>query len=444
MKIKLYWFLAFLMLLSFTACTKDEVSKITLNDSEISLKIGATDTIIAKLSYTGDISKLPVTWTSSATNIVQVNKGIITALSEGTAIVTARAGEKTATCQVTVTKGDINLVFTQAIASFWGDYFGVGTNNLSLYLLDNTLGFDTNGDLQGTGNYLYIDLNVALSDSTLKEGTYSIADKRTANTFYPGDTIHYQGNIYATGTHVMNIGATVNNAYIIKDGYYTVTRNGNGFKIEGELISSTENVIEFSYSGLIQVKNQIVSISPALTKGDLYYWGDVYNTSKSNNFSVFLGSQNINMDSLSGNGEILVLEVNTPLTVTNYIPDGTYEMMGDLKTEYLLANTLVPGYTSSTGNKWGCWYLGNTSEALQTGHAIFVKSGDKYTISYLMYNDIKTKVSGTYSGTLRYFDYSKSSTGVAAARVRKKQLLKASSSKSEDIRRVKLMPLNHY
>jgi len=147
---------------------------------------------------------------------------------------------------------------------------------------------------------------------------------------------------------------------------------------------------------------------------------------------------------LSGNGEILVLEVNTPLTVTNYIPDGTYEMMADLKTEYLLANTLVPGYTSSTGNKWGCWYLGNTSEALQTGHAIFVKSGDKYTISYLMYNDIKTKVSGTYSGTLRYFDYSKSSTSVAAAKVRKKQLLKASGSKSKDIRRVKLIPLNHY
>ena len=436
-------FLTFILLLSLiTSCKKDEVNNVILNNSKITVRVGDKDTILANLSYNGDINKFPITWTSSSTDIVQVNNGVINALTEGVATITAQAGGKTATCVVTVTKRDIDLVFTKVTASFWGDFFKVGTNNLTVYFLESTLSFDPSGNLKGTGSYLYIDFNVAAADSTLSEGTYSIANTRAAKTFIPGDTIHSQGITYATGTNILTIGAN-EKSYIIKDGYYKISRNGNNLKIEGQLISLKDEVIHFSYNGLVDLKNQIKPIYPALTQADLYYWGDIYKSKTSNNFTVFLGSQTINMDSLSGNGDILMLELNTPLTVTNYIPDGTYEMMAGLQTQYLLPNTMVPGYSSTSGNKWGTWYLGSSSEALLTGNATFTKSGNNYTINYQLYNDIKTKVSGTFTGSMRNFDYSTTSSGVIAAKAKQKQMIKANNNKTSKIRRLKLVPINY-
>ena len=155
-----------------------------------------------------------------------------------------------------------------------------------------------------------------------------------------------------------------------------------------------------------------------------------------------MGDKNINMDSMSGNGDVLMLELNTPLTVTNSIPDGTYEMMSGLQIQYLLPYTMVPGYSSSSGNKWGTWYLGKSSEALQSGNTTFSKTGDTYNINYQLFNDIKTKVSGTFRGKMRYFDYSSSSSGVRAEKIRQLQTQKATKNlKLKSLRRMILTPV---
>ncbi len=78
------------------------VESITLNKTELSLVKGATETLTATVLPTTATDKA-VTWESSDTAVATVKDGIVTAVAAGKATITAKAGEKTATCAVTVT-----------------------------------------------------------------------------------------------------------------------------------------------------------------------------------------------------------------------------------------------------------------------------------------------------------------------------------------------------
>lgn len=77
------------------------VTEVTLDETELELEKGATATLIATVKPENATDKT-VTWTSSNNEVATVNNGTVTAVSEGTATITATAGEKTATCTVTV------------------------------------------------------------------------------------------------------------------------------------------------------------------------------------------------------------------------------------------------------------------------------------------------------------------------------------------------------
>ena len=85
------------------ACKKpvQPVSKITLNKTEITLDKGATEIISATVSPS-DATDKTITWTSSNNNVAIVNNGLVTAKGGGSALITAKAGNATATCKVTV------------------------------------------------------------------------------------------------------------------------------------------------------------------------------------------------------------------------------------------------------------------------------------------------------------------------------------------------------
>ena len=78
------------------------VESITLNKTQLSLVKGATETLTATVLPTTATDKA-VTWESSDTAVATVKDGIVTAVAAGNATITAKAGEKTATCAVTVT-----------------------------------------------------------------------------------------------------------------------------------------------------------------------------------------------------------------------------------------------------------------------------------------------------------------------------------------------------
>lgn len=82
-----------------------KVQEITLNKEDITLEIGESFTLVSSINPTNAKFK-DVVWTVDEGSVIDLNEGVITAKSEGTAIVTATTvdQEKTATCKVTVTK----------------------------------------------------------------------------------------------------------------------------------------------------------------------------------------------------------------------------------------------------------------------------------------------------------------------------------------------------
>ena len=95
----------------FAGCEKDKldenvvVESISLDKTTLTIAIGESQTLVA----TTVPANATVTWISSNANAV-VENGKVTGKAEGTVTITAKAGDKTATCEVTVRGALINGV----------------------------------------------------------------------------------------------------------------------------------------------------------------------------------------------------------------------------------------------------------------------------------------------------------------------------------------------
>ena len=79
-----------------------EVASVTLDKTEATLtEAGATVTLVATVAPEEATDKT-VTWSTSDDKVATVVDGVVTAVANGKATITAKAGEKTATCEVTV------------------------------------------------------------------------------------------------------------------------------------------------------------------------------------------------------------------------------------------------------------------------------------------------------------------------------------------------------
>ena len=80
------------------------VESVTLDNEELTLYVGDTDTLTATVTPSGAAT---VTWKSSDSKVATVSNGKVTAVKEGTATITATAGGKSAACKVTVTAAPV-------------------------------------------------------------------------------------------------------------------------------------------------------------------------------------------------------------------------------------------------------------------------------------------------------------------------------------------------
>lgn len=79
------------------------VTSIKLSKTSLKINVGDSETLVATVKPDNATDKT-VTWTSSDDTIASVDEtGEVTAVKEGSATITAKAGEITATCEVTVT-----------------------------------------------------------------------------------------------------------------------------------------------------------------------------------------------------------------------------------------------------------------------------------------------------------------------------------------------------
>ena len=153
-----------------------EVESITLNKSSLTLEVGEEETLIATI-MPNDATNKTVTWNVEPAGVITVDNGKITAIASGNAVVIASAGEKRATCNVTVNKKfnpnikdpvDENGVFHLEKIEVSGNLLGGQPANgydpkYVVDKTDDTLKIDYEGvygnsyhvvELQGIGSYL--------------------------------------------------------------------------------------------------------------------------------------------------------------------------------------------------------------------------------------------------------------------------------------------------
>lgn len=106
--------LLFLLGVLFSSCEKAPeeiaVTGITLNQASAEMFVGETVQLTASIQPSNATDKA-VTWASSKQSVATISdNGLITAVSEGQSTITASAGGKSATCQVTVSSGFVAIV----------------------------------------------------------------------------------------------------------------------------------------------------------------------------------------------------------------------------------------------------------------------------------------------------------------------------------------------
>ena len=78
-----------------------EVESLTLDETNVNLRCGHTTTLTATVAPS-DATDRTITWSSSNPSVATVDGGVVEALMVGSATITAKAGDVTAVCEVTV------------------------------------------------------------------------------------------------------------------------------------------------------------------------------------------------------------------------------------------------------------------------------------------------------------------------------------------------------
>ena len=86
---------------------KKPLTGITLNKAEIELEKGTTETLTVSYDPADTTDSKETLWSCSDYSVATVENGVVTAVGKGNAIITARCGRYTATCNITVTEKNV-------------------------------------------------------------------------------------------------------------------------------------------------------------------------------------------------------------------------------------------------------------------------------------------------------------------------------------------------
>jgi len=138
-----------------SSCEK-EVTGISLDTSTLTLEVGEWKTLTATVLPKNAANK-SVAWTTSNGTIANVVDGIVTGNMVGTTTIIAKAGNHTATCEVTVTNG---LEGTTWKGTWSGNPFTVkfaDRTNCTATVIDN-------GNTDNySGTYTYVSQNISIT-----------------------------------------------------------------------------------------------------------------------------------------------------------------------------------------------------------------------------------------------------------------------------------------
>ena len=202
------------------------VENVELNLQDISLEIGETATLVAVITP-NDATNKNVTWTSANENIVTVDDGLVTAIGPGETMITVTTedGEKTATCKITVTEEEEELVSTISY-----DYTELTNQNVTATITFNRDDVTiTNND--GSNEYIFEENGTFTFEYIDSEGNRSqnIARVTWIDKEGPQININYE---------------TINNGKVVK---VTIQANEELESIEGWTLSEDRLSISKSF-----------------------------------------------------------------------------------------------------------------------------------------------------------------------------------------------------
>jgi len=250
-RIKFNLFIPFFVLVLVTSCVKNEVTSITMSKLTMDLNIAQTDSLIATIQVTGDITKFPITWTSSNQDVVSVIKGKIQGVSIGKATITAKSGNLTAVCEVNVTN-QIYPTLNAGILAYYGAELKTGVSNLFIV------------GLAGPTDTMYVFINAPYSATTsLPIGEYNLLTTINSLSDLVPFTINpglFQDGIQYNSWYFGNFVSPITNGLLKITGL-----SNNVYTIEVDLMDGYGNNIFGSYVGNLKYSDHsTASAAPAM------------------------------------------------------------------------------------------------------------------------------------------------------------------------------------
>ena len=437
---------------SVTVKVTTSVTGIEVTPAFVELKPG--DTQVLKVSVLPEnATDKTYTLSSSDESVATVADDVVTAVANGSAVITAVAADGTHKASVTVkvttpvTTPYDGIVASSAGAVFIGDKYGMGYNDeIYVYLLSGDVKY-SDSSLSGKGSALWLDLYLPLTGKAVLPAHHytALLGEETKYTFQTGMDLRPYGSV--TGSYVYE-----NNEYVmVADGTVDITLDGSTYTVDTVVKSLEGMEYKFRYTGAIEVKTSTgggnggwttVNVGKLTQARFEYYGGDAYGTKDvSDNWILYLYDDGVSIgnDGFTGAGDIMMIELNCPVGVKGHIEPGTYHVIPP--TEFTSASVLtpfttVPGLQNSKGHIYGTWYISSKYSEDESfsgyygaseGSVTVDKTDDGvYSISFeIKDTDIQGIVSGSFEGKASIFDVSSSaSVSMSSASMSQKSSLK--------------------
>ena len=432
---------------SVTVKVTTSVTGIEVTPAFVELKPGETQALKVSVLPENATDKT-YTWSSSDESVATVADDVVTAVADGSAVITALAadGIHKASVTVKVTTPYDGIVASSAGAVFIGDKYGMGYNDeIYVYLLSGDVKY-SDSSLSGKGSALWLDLYLPLTGKAVLPAHHytALLGEETKYTFQTGMDLRPYGSV--TGSYVYE-----NNEYVmVADGTVDITLDGSTYTVDAVVKSLEGMEYKFRYTGAIEVKTSTgggnggwttVNVGKLTQARFEYYGGDAYGTKDvSDNWILYLYDDGVSIgnDGFTGAGDIMMIELNCPVGVKDHIEPGTYHVIPP--TEFTSASVLtpfttVPGLQNSKGHIYGTWYISSKYSEDESfsgyygaseGSVTVDKTDDGvYSISFeIKDTDIQGIVSGSFEGKASIFDVS-SSASVSMSSASMKSSLKS-------------------
>ena len=443
---------------SVTVKVTTSVTGIEVTPAFVELKPGETQELKVSVIPENATDKT-YTLSSSDESVATVADDVVTAVADGSAVITAVAADGTHKASVTVkvttpvTPPYDGIVASSAGAVFIGDKYDMGYNDeISVYLLSGDVKY-SDSSLSGKGSALWLDLYLPLTGKAVLPAHHYTAmlGEETKYTFQTGMDLRPYGSV--TGSYVYE-----NNEYVmVADGTVDITLDGSTYTVDAVVKSLEGMEYKFRYTGAIEVKTSTgggngggttvdggwttVNVGKLTQARFEYYGRDAYGTNGvSDNWILYLYDDGVSIgnNGFTGAGDIMMIELNCPVGVKDHIEPGTYHVIPP--TEFTSASVLtpfttVPGLENSKGHIYGTWYLSSKYSEDESfsgyygaseGSVTVDKTDDGvYSISFeIKDTDIQGIVSGSFEGKASIFDGS-SSASVSMSSASMKSSLKS-------------------